>query len=135
MWDAMVEVTGRNDVPQRPDLIYQFLPVRWGTIGQAGVEFSDMTYDSAVLDPYRKVPRGSFRSADRAAPFYFDPHDLARVWFRDPQSKQVEPIEWRESDGSAADIPEEPPPLTLRQWRSMSDQQRSTITSISYDAG
>jgi putative transposase len=102
MWDAMVEVTGRIDVPQRPDLIYQFLPVRWGTIGQAGVEFSDMTYDSPVLDPYRKVAKGYFRPADRAAPFYVDPHDLARVWFRDPLSKQVEPIEWRGANRTEA---------------------------------
>jgi putative transposase len=102
MWDAMVEATGRIDVPQHPDLIYQFLPIRWGTIGQAGVEFSDMTYDSPVLEPYRKVAKGYFRSADRAAPFYVDPHDLARIWFRDPQSRQVEPIEWRGANRTQA---------------------------------
>ena len=51
----MVEATGRIDVPQRPDLVYQFLPVRWGTINHAGVEFREMTYDSPVLNDYRKM--------------------------------------------------------------------------------
>lgn len=95
MWDAMVEATGRIDVPQRPDLIYQFLPIRWGTINQAGVEFGDMTYDSPVLEDYRAVPVGYFRPGDRAAPFYVDPHDLSRIWFPDPQTSRVEPVEWR----------------------------------------
>ncbi|OPX11848.1 integrase [Mycobacterium sp. AT1] len=95
VWDAMVEATGRIDVPQRPDLIYQFLPLKWGTVNHAGVEFSNMTYDSAVLDDYRRIPLGHFRPQDRAAPFFVDPHDLTRIWFRDPQSNRVEPIEWR----------------------------------------
>jgi putative transposase len=106
MWDAMVEATGRIDVPQRPDLIYQFLPVRWGTINHAGVEFRDMTYDSPVLDDYRGVPVGHFRAADRAAPFYVDPHDLSRIWFRDPRSNRVEPIEWRGAHRTQAPMTE-----------------------------
>ena len=95
MWDALVEVTGRIDVPQQPDMIYQFLPVRWGTIGMAGVEFSEMSYDSPILDPFRRVSIGHFRKGDRAAPFFVDPHDLSRIWFRDPDSNRVESVEWR----------------------------------------
>ena len=106
MWDAMVEATGRIDVPQRPDLIYQFLPVRWGTINHAGVEFRDMTYDSPVLNDYRRVPTGYFRTADRAAPFYVDPHDMSRIWFRDPQSNRVEPVEWRGAHRTQAPMTE-----------------------------
>ena len=96
MWDAMVEATGRIDVPQRADLIYQFLPVKWATIGHAGVELRNMVYDSPVLDDYRRdVPAGFFRPADNAAPFFEDPHDLSRIWFRDPADSMVKPIEWR----------------------------------------
>ena len=97
---------GRGDRSHRrplADLIYQFLPVRWGTVGHAGVEFRDMTYDSPILDAYRGVPTGYFRTADRAAPFYVDPHDLSRIWFRDPQSNRVEPIEWRGAPACGTD--------------------------------
>ncbi|WP_342752213.1 hypothetical protein [Mycolicibacterium hodleri] len=104
MWDVLVEVTGRIDVPQQPDLIYQFLPIRWGTISHAGVEFADMTYDSPMLDPYRTVPTGYFRAADRAAPFHVDPHDLSRIWFRDPHTHRVEPIEWRGANRTQAPL-------------------------------
>lgn len=107
LWDAMTELTGRIDVPQQPDLIYQFLPVRWGTISHAGVEFKNMTYDSlSVLEPYRSVPVGQFRPGDRAAPFFYDPHDLSRIWFRDPATNRVEPIEWRGSERTVAPMTE-----------------------------
>lgn len=103
MWDAMTELTGRIDVPQQSDLIYQFLPVRWGTISHAGVEFKNLVYDSLrVFEPYRSVPVGQFRPEDRAAPFFYDPQDLSRIWFRDPATNRVEPIEWRGSDRTVA---------------------------------
>ena len=95
VWDAMVEATGRIDVPQRPDLIYQFLPIRWLTVGHAGVEMMDLVYDSEVLDDYRQPRRGQFGKATREAPFFYDPHDLSRIWFRDPETDRVEPVPWR----------------------------------------
>ena len=106
MWDAMVELTGRIDVPQKPDLIYQFLPVRWGTIDHAGVEFKDLVYDSPILDPYRSVVSGRFRAADHKAPFFVDPQDMSRIWFHDPQSDRIEPIEWRGADRTEAPMTE-----------------------------
>jgi putative transposase len=95
MWDVMVEATGCIDVPQSPDLIYQFLPIRWATIGKTGVELSDLVYDSDHLDDYRLVPDGYFGGPGQAAPFFVDPHDLSRIWFSDPQTKRVVPIPWR----------------------------------------
>ena len=106
MWDSMVEMTGRIDVPQSPDLIYQFLPIRWGTIGHAGVEFKDLVYDSAVLDPYRSALSGRFREQDNAAPFFVDPQDLSRIWFSDRESGRVEPIPWRGADRTHAPMTE-----------------------------
>lgn len=95
MWDVMVEATGRIDVPQRHDLIYQFLPIKWGTIGQSGVEFSNLRYENPeIFEPLRFVEVGRFRAQDRAAPFFYDPNDVSRIWFRDPASDRVVPIEW-----------------------------------------
>jgi transposase InsO family protein len=95
MFDVMLDVTGRIDVPQRPDLLYQFLPIRWGVIRHAGVEFRNLVYDSPVLDPYRNARRGELRDTDGAAPFFCDPHDVSRIWFRDPATGQVCEIGWR----------------------------------------
>ncbi|MCV7303588.1 DDE-type integrase/transposase/recombinase [Mycobacterium barrassiae] len=95
LWDVMVEATGRIDVPQRHDLIYQFLPIKWGTIGPAGVEFSNLRYENPlVFEPLRYVEVGRFREKDRAAPFFYDPNDLSRIWFHDESTDRIEPIEW-----------------------------------------
>lgn len=96
-FDAMLAATGRLHVLQRPDLIYDLLPIVWGTIGHAGVEFNNLTYDCRGLDEFRNVPKGFFRDGDRAAPFFRDPHDVSRVWFRHPDSDQIIEVPWRKA--------------------------------------
>lgn len=95
LWDVMLDVTGRIDVPQRPDLIYQFLPIRWLRVGVAGAEYRNMVFDSRVLADFRNVAIGRFRAQDAAVPFHFDPHDLSRIWFRHPETGEIHPIPWR----------------------------------------
>ncbi|MFJ2517544.1 hypothetical protein ACIOWF_01130 [Cellulosimicrobium cellulans] len=97
MFDALLKISGRIHVPQRPDLIYDFLPSRWGTVGQAGVEFADLVYDGPELDGLRMVPVGTFRPEDRAMPFFYDPHDVSRVWFRHPEAGRVVEVPWRKA--------------------------------------
>ncbi|WP_336650535.1 transposase [Kocuria rosea] len=94
-FDAYLEVTGRLDVPQNPNLLYQFLPIKWGVIGRSGVRFRNMDYDARILDNYRNAYPGQFRDKDRAAPFFYDPHDVSQVWFSDPADGVVHPIPWR----------------------------------------
>lgn len=116
-WDELTELTGRIDVPQQPDLIYQFLPIRWATIGDSGVELFNLAYSSPVLDAYRAVPVGFFRSQDKAAPFYVDPRDMSRIWFRDPKTKLIHPIECRDVDLDNAPMSAEAMTLARRRVR------------------
>ncbi|MBX7131985.1 MAG: hypothetical protein K1X67_04815 [Fimbriimonadaceae bacterium] len=95
MWDVMVAATGRIDVPQHPDLVYQFLPIKWAKIGHDGVEIMNLTYNAPLLRDYGSVRTGFFREQDRAAPFFVDPHDRSRIWFRDPESQRIVPIPWK----------------------------------------
>ncbi|MGK2879244.1 MAG: integrase [Mycobacterium sp.] len=95
MWDAMHEVTGRLHVPQHPDLIYQFLPIRWLTIGHAGVEYKNLVYDAPVLADFRDVRKGAFQAGSRKAPFHYDPRDVSRIWFRHPDSGRIHEIPWK----------------------------------------
>lgn len=95
MWDVLTEVTGRIDVPQRSDLIFDFLPVHWAKIRHDGVTIANLTYDSTCLNPYRTPHSGMFRAIDDKTPFYRDPHDLSRVWFRDPKTEEVNEVPWR----------------------------------------
>lgn len=95
MWDAMMEVTGRIHVPQHPDLIYQFLPIKWLTIGHAGVEFKNLTYDAPVLANFRDIRKGAFQDGTRKAPFHYDPRDVSRIWFRHPDTGRIHEIGWK----------------------------------------
>jgi putative transposase len=94
LYDAKVAATGRIDVPQTPTLLYQFLPIRWGTVRHAGVEFDNLAYDAQCLDGFRNRPRGWLRAKDAAMPFFYDPHDVSRVWWEDPETFLVHEIPW-----------------------------------------
>lgn len=93
--DALCEATGRVLAPQYPDLIYQFLPIRWLTPGHAGVEYKNLSYDAEVLREFRIVRPGSFREQDCAMPFHYDPRDVNRLWFRHPDTGRVHEVPWR----------------------------------------
>lgn len=95
MWDAQMDAVGRLVIPQHPDLLYQFLPIRWLRPGHAGVEFKNLTYDAVVLEDFRTVRDGSFRAKDNAIPFHYDPRDVTRLWFRHPDTDRIHEIPWR----------------------------------------
>lgn len=95
LFDALLLAVGRIHVLQRPDLLYDLLPTLWLTIRHDGVEYKDLTFDSADLDDFRNVPKGFFRDGDRAAPFLYDPRDLSRLWFRHPHTGAAVEIPWR----------------------------------------
>ena len=95
MHDAITEAAGRLTVPQHPDLIYQFLPIRWLRPGHAGVEYKNLTYDAEVLEDFRSVRGGRFRDKDNAVPFHYDPRDVTRLWFRHPDTDRIHEIPWR----------------------------------------
>jgi putative transposase len=95
MFDSLLAATGRIDLPLAPNALYQFLPIRWGTVRHDGVEFSNLVYDARHLDGFRNARKGQYRSKDRAMPFFYDPHDVSRVWWADPDTDQVHEIPWR----------------------------------------
>lgn len=95
-FDCLLEASGRLDLPVYGP--YAFLPIKWGTIGHAGVEFANLVYDSKRLDDFRNVRKGQFRPGDRAMPFFYDPHDVSRLWWMDPDTELVHEIPWRGSD-------------------------------------
>lgn len=94
-FDVLLDAAGRLDISLSATAHYQFLPVRWGTIGHAGVELENLVYDARCLDAFRSVRKGQFREKDRAMPFFHDPHDVSRVWWSDPDTGLVHEVPWR----------------------------------------
>lgn len=96
-FDMLLPVAGNLAVPQRPDLVYQFLPKRWLTIGNAGVEYRGLTYDGDILDELRELRPGTLRAGDARLPFIYDPRERGHLWVRHPFTDRVHTLEWRES--------------------------------------
>lgn len=95
-FDMLSVATGRILVPQHPDLIYQFLPIRWLSIGNAGVTYRGLTYDGPVVDELRGLRPGTFRAEDGKIPFFYDPRDRTRLWHRSAITEdRVVELRWR----------------------------------------
>jgi transposase InsO family protein len=85
---------GRMLVPARADLVYDFLPVAWRTIQQYGVELHGLRYDGPGLNSYRnRVSDLTGRHAGKW-PVRFDPDDIRRVFFQDPDSNEWHVLPW-----------------------------------------
>ena len=95
-FDCLLEAAGRIDIDvQGP---YAFLPIKWGKVRHNGVEFENLTYDSTKLDDFRNVRVGQFLEGSQKVPFFYDPHDVSRVWFMDLDTEIVHEIPWRGRD-------------------------------------
>lgn len=94
-FDALLAATGSIDVPQHPDLIYQFLPVVWLTPNGSGVEYKNLSYDGPALQEFRRIRTGQFRRDSHQMPFHFDPRDASRLWFRHPDTDRIHEVAWR----------------------------------------
>jgi hypothetical protein len=84
MYEHGIHRAGYLTIPDRPDLAYDFLPVRWTTIQHYGVEINTLRYDGPVLLKYRNR-RSPFTGVLAGRwPFSVDPNDVTRVYFQDP---------------------------------------------------
>jgi len=93
-------------VPARPDLAYDFLPTAWGKIQHYGVDVNKLKYDGPGLEPWRRrespFPNEKF-------PFRFDPDDISRIFFQDPETLAWHELRWIHA-------PTEPTPFSLEVW-------------------
>lgn len=117
MFDQLLRLAGRIHVPQHPDLLYDFLPVRWLTVRQSGVEFHNLTYDGPALDGLRRPHPGQFRSKDAAMAFFHDPRDWTRLWFRHPETGTIEVVPWRNAHLTQAPFADKVATEVLRRAR------------------
>lgn len=96
-YEMLAPAAGRILVPQHPDLVYQFLPVRWLKIGNAGVRYRGLTYDGEALNDLRDLRPGTFREGDDRIPFLYDPRDRGHLWHRDHRTDRIHELTWRDT--------------------------------------
>ncbi len=93
-YEEAVARAGFLYVPRDPDLHLRLLPVEARVIGRAGVEVAGLTYDSPVLDPYRRQ-RCPLPAFGGKWPVRVDRRDLGHVWFQDPRDERFHELSWR----------------------------------------
>lgn len=94
MFEHGLARAGYIEAPRDPDLAYEFLKTEWRTIQHYGIEYGGRRYNGPVLNPYRNRP-SSFRGAARGRwPIHIDPDDVARVYFRDPDTRRWHALAW-----------------------------------------
>lgn len=93
MWDQMVTTGGELQVPRRPDLVYDFLPVAWRTIQHYGVQVNDLRYDGHGLEGLRGTS-SPYSHVWGKWPVRYDPDDASRVYFQRPDDLSWWILRW-----------------------------------------
>jgi hypothetical protein len=94
MFEHGVARAGRLRVPARHDLVYDFLPVAWRTVQHYGVELNGLVYNGDALGAYRNA-RSPYRGANPGKwPVRYDPDDITKVFFQDPDDQQWHTLMW-----------------------------------------
>ncbi|MEV2226318.1 Mu transposase C-terminal domain-containing protein [Nocardia vinacea] len=102
MFEHGMARAGYIEVPRDPDLAYEFLKVEWRTIQHYGVEFGGRRYNGEILDGLRGKLSPYTGKAKRRWPIHYDPDDITRAWFRNPDTGWG-PLRWEHAP--AADMP------------------------------
>lgn len=101
MFERGVARAGRLQIPVRPNLVYDFLPVAWRTIQHYGVEIHGLRYNGSALTPYRDRASSYGGAHPGKWPVRYDPDDVSRIFFQDPADHTWRTLRWEH----AQDVP------------------------------
>ncbi|MBN7438514.1 DDE-type integrase/transposase/recombinase [Mycobacteroides abscessus subsp. abscessus] len=94
---------GYIEAPRDPDLVYEFLAVKWRTIQHYGIDCGGRRYDGPALDPYRNMTSPYTGKAKGRWPIHLHSDDITRVYFRDPRTQKWHTLMWEHA--ACADMP------------------------------
>jgi hypothetical protein len=81
-------------LPASPELVFEFLAVRWRTIQHYGVEVEGLRYNGAGLEGFRNT-ESPYRGAHPGRwPIRVNPDDVRFVYFQNPDDDSWHRLEW-----------------------------------------
>jgi len=81
-------------LPASPELVFEFLAVRWRTIQHYGVEVDGLRYNGAGLEGFRGT-ESPYRGAHPGRwPIRVNPDDVRIVYFQNPDDSSWHRLEW-----------------------------------------
>jgi transposase InsO family protein len=94
MFEHGIARAGYIEAPRDPDLAYEFLKTEFRKIQHYGVDFGSRRYNGPALNPYRNMTSPYTGKAKGGWPIHYDPDDITRVYFRDPQTRTWHTLMW-----------------------------------------
>lgn len=85
-------VTGELRIPRNRNYLLELLPVAKRQFNHYGVELNGIRYRGEIVAKYRNRTRGS--DGDALWPFSYDPDDVRRIYFRDPEDGTWHALRW-----------------------------------------
>ena len=94
MFEHGIARAGYIEAPRDPDLAFEFLKAEFRKILHYGVDFGGRRYNGPALNPYRNVTSPYTGKAKGGWPIHYDPDDITRVYFRDPETREWHTLMW-----------------------------------------
>jgi transposase InsO family protein len=94
MFEHGIARAGYIEAPRDPDLAYEFLKTEWRTIQHYGIDLGGRRYNGAGLQPYRNATSPYSGKAKGRWPIHYDPDDVTRAYFRDPETRKWHMLMW-----------------------------------------
>lgn len=94
MFEHGIARAGYIEAPRDHDLAYEFLKTEWRKVQHYGVDFGGRRYNGAALNPYRNMTSPYNGKAKGRWPICFDPDDITRVYFREPNDCTWHTLMW-----------------------------------------
>ncbi|WP_396911365.1 Mu transposase C-terminal domain-containing protein [Mycolicibacterium sp.] len=94
MFEHGIARAGYIEAPRDPDLAFEFLKTEWRKIQHYGVDIGNRRYNGSALNPYRNMTSPFSGKAKGRWPIHYDPDDITRVYFRDPEARTWHPLMW-----------------------------------------
>lgn len=94
MFEHGIARAGYIEAPRDPDLAYEFLKTEWRTIQHYGIDLGGRRYNGAALQPYRNMTSPYTGKAKGRWPIHYDPDDITRAYFRDPETRKWHMLMW-----------------------------------------
>jgi transposase InsO family protein len=106
MFEHGLARAGYIEVPRDPHLAYEFLDVTMRTVQHYGVEINSRRYNGDCLDGLRDMAGSDIDLDKRRLPFFADPDDVTRVYFRD-RDHVWHTLQWEHAPSLAMPLSEE----------------------------
>lgn len=94
MFEHGIARAGYIEAPRDPDLAYEFLKTEFRKIQHYGVDFGSRRYNGPALNLYRNMTSPYTGTAKGRWPIHYDPDDITRAYFRDPETRKWHTLMW-----------------------------------------